>query len=450
MKESDVSVAMLSGFGHESDSVENSSKDNEDFRRKERLKKRCIGNNRLAVSSDPSSIESAGVGNSPVASVARMKLRILKGLHRLQNDQTTKCNHNDNLVRPPLQETIVDVIASSLREEINRYKALKKGGSGAARILSEEERLRRSILGKVEVNQMSEVVDDSTSEHTVITTGEASLASSFTLLRPCISGVESILRTGIAAAGCSISLYRKVALNCMLSCYNLATLYREGLRYGKVCADFAEVGNSINFIFSQSMHFRRCLSQQYMWQVELAGITFMESASFMASSTPRPRLVADIRPSTSPFNPAEAFSTFFQAVIHIITLTLAVNSARHLESKYPTNKGHGGFNIKLDAGSNGKDASAGALLASLIGSSSSNLLTSSDTDAPKQSFFRRTPFQPNYVSNNVFIVSVFQNAVMTLVNHSGRPFSVSFLESRSLCLSSELSQSCSLAFVSAF
>lgn len=190
----------------------------------------------------------------------------------------------------------------------------------------------------------------------------------------------------------------------MLSCYNLATLYKNGLRYGK-----------------------------WLWQIEMWSQVLADQSSFVASSTPRPRLVAGVRPSTTPFHVSEVLSTISQAIIHIVTLTCAVNMAKQLEVKYPTTPTHHGFSINWS--DSGKGASAGSLLATLVGSSASNSLHS-DTDAPP-SFFRKSPFQPNYIANNVFIVSVFQNAVTAMVNHTGRPFSVSFLESRELCLSGE-------------
>ena len=171
-----------------------------------------------------------------------------------------------------------------------------------------------------------------------------------------------------------------------------------------------------------------------MWQVELGSIVFSDRAAFAAASTPRPWLVAGVRPSTTPFHASEVVSTILQAMIHIVTLTWAVNAGKELESMYPTTSPHKGFGIKWGDGSINDGASTGSLLATMVGSSAQNSLHS-DTDAPSQSFFKRSPFQPNYVSNNVFIVSVFQNAVTTLVNHSGRPFSVSFLESRQLCVS---------------
>lgn len=366
MTKADTSAAMLSGFGSNS---EGGSKDFEDTRRKERLKKRRIGSNRLRGTS-ASEIEAAGIGNSPAAVQARIQRRILEGV------------------------PVVDAI----QEEFNRRKEIRKGGSTAARIMEKEARLSKSMQKKALSLSPREEEEDS-----CIQTGEACLASSFTLLRPCISGIDSILRAGVAAASSGIATYRKVALSCILSSYNLATLYRNGLRYGK-----------------------------WMWQAELFGIIYQDRASFMASSTPRPRLTANVRPSET-FNIEEVLSILGQAIVHIATLTLAVKSAKQLQEQYPSDERHTGFGIKWLSTASDNAASVGAVLSSLTGSATSTSLSLDDKQP--QNFFRRTPFQPNFVSNAVFIVSIFQNAVITMVNHGGRPFSVSFLESRPLCLS---------------
>ncbi len=70
-------------------------------------------------------------------------------------------------------------------------------------------------------------------EEIQISAGEASLAAPFSLLRPCIDGADFIIRSGIAAAAFSLTSYRSIALNSLMACFNLATLYRNGFRYGK-------------------------------------------------------------------------------------------------------------------------------------------------------------------------------------------------------------------------
>jgi cation-transporting ATPase 13A1 len=380
MTKADTSAAMLSGFNEHS--VQSDSKDFEDARRKERLKKRRIGSNRLK-GTITSEIEAAGIGDSSAAVQARIQRRILEGV------------------------PVID----ALQEELIRRREIRKGGSAAAKIMEKEARLSKSMQDKA-VSAHSTYEDDEDSSS--IQTGEACLASSFTLLRPCISGIDSILRAGIAAAASGISTYRRVALNCILSSYNLATLYRNGLRYGK-----------------------------WMWQVELAGLIYTDRASFMAASTPRPRLTANIRPSET-FNTGEVLSTLLQAIVHFTTLTLAVTSAKELQEHYPSDESHKGFGIKWSATASDNTASVGAVLASLTGSATSSASPKTEDKEP-HSFFQRTPFQPNLVSNAVFFVSIWQNAVITLVNHSGKPFSISFLESRPLVLSVGLSFLLSIA-----
>jgi len=380
MQQASVSVAMLGGFGQEV--VE---EDTEDIRRKERLKRRLNSSN--GMTSSPSSLDQAGIGDSVEASIARIRDGINKGICRLENE-------NNGL---PQHTTVFDIGIDSIKVEIQRFRDMRKGGTAAAKILAQEDRLRQSMESKSNTeNELHEISDE-------IQAGESCLASSFTLLRPCISGVESILRTGISSAACCIAIYRTVALNCILTSYNLATLYKNGLRYGKI-----------------------------MWQIELWSSVYTDNASFTALSSPRPKLVAGARPSKSPFHPAEVVSTVLQAIIHIVTLTCAVNTGKHLESKYPTIPPHKGFSIKWS--NDDKSPSVGGLLTTLVGSSSNTSLHS-DTDSVPKSFFKRTPFQPNYIANNVFIMSIFQAAVTTMVNHSGKPFSIGFVESRQLCLS---------------
>lgn len=162
---------------------------------------------------------------------------------------------------------------------------------------------------------------------------------------------------------------------------------------------------------------------------------FISEASFQTAMIPRPRLVAGVRPSNTPFCASELLSTLLQAVIHIATLTTAVKAGKQLELDYPRKSSHHrGFGIKCS--DNDNCASAGSLFASLTDSLNS---LHSNTDATSRSFWRRSPFEPNYLSNHVFVTSVFQHAVIDMVNHSGRPFSVSFMESRGLCMSVGLS-----------
>ena len=53
--------------------------------------------------------------------------------------------------------------------------------------------------------------------------------------------------------------------------------------------------------------------------------------------------------------------------------------------------------------------------------------------------FQRAPFRSNYPTNVAFLLSVFQPAVSTLMNHRGRPFHGAILEHRQLIVAIGLS-----------
>lgn len=101
----------------------------------------------------------------------------------------------------------------------------------AARVLAQDEMLKNSVLSKTSNKAESNAIEKV--DEMQIKPGEASLAAPFTFLRPCVDGAESILRSGIAAAAFSLSCHRSIALNSLMACFNLATLYRNGFRYGK-------------------------------------------------------------------------------------------------------------------------------------------------------------------------------------------------------------------------
>ena len=135
-----------------------------------------------------------------------------------------------------------------------------------------------------------------------IKSGEAySLVSPFSCLRPAIDGVEGLFRMGLAWSAYALSIQQGIALNCLMACYNLATLYRDGFRYRK-----------------------------YMWNVEMLSYMAIYQARYQASCTPRPRL-SGARAPVSLFHPSSVLLLCAQAIIHLTTLTLGVrmgNGAR--------------------------------------------------------------------------------------------------------------------------
>lgn len=69
---------------------------------------------------------------------------------------------------------------------------------------------------------------------TIIKLGDASLASPFTARRTSIDSVLSIIRQGRCTLVTTIQIYKILALNCLVSAYNMSVLHLSGLKQGDI------------------------------------------------------------------------------------------------------------------------------------------------------------------------------------------------------------------------
>jgi cation-transporting ATPase 13A1 len=363
MKTADISAALLNGFGEEANI--GSDFDTENERRIAKLKYKKIGRHR----------DAADFGTERHSRIkSKLEEAFLVGKENPDNG--------------------INAILNIAKEEYARSRELRKGGGAAARILQEEDSLRKSMISKSstenEKKQICTVPNVKDSIDTV-KPGESSLAAQFTFLRPCIDGADAIIRVGVAAAAYSLSSHRSIALNSLMACYNLASLYKDGFRYGK-----------------------------YMWNVELTFIMAMDQGLSEISCSPRSR-IPRMRPHDSIFHPAVASSILLQALIHLFVLSKGVEGARQME----THISHlnEGLRIRFSH----------SLLQGM------NIPLIEDDNGSTRNVLGRVPFRPNLVTNVVFLLSVFQNAMISAVNHSGLLFQGSLLESRSFCMWASIS-----------
>lgn len=392
MAAADVAVAMMQ-HGDETEAIGDKIIDYEDERRREKLKLRLIGKNRknTAFGSNPRPDEdilaSHGVGESQAAKQARVKIRIDSALKEITNSAAKQSSQTALTMKD--YKRLVSSIWKALKEERQRERELRKGGGAAARVLAEEEKLRRSILARCDYSEETEAIEGNDSDDLRIKPGEACLAGAFAFLRPCIDGADALIRAGIATAACSLSVHKVIALNSLMSCFNLATLFKDGFRYGK-----------------------------YLFNVELAFMMGIDRACYQASSMSRPR-ISCVRPEQSLFHGGNAASVVAQALIHLYTLYFGaeVAMANTLVSAKT------GFRIRWIDRGEGSSKMQG--LGGIITSEESN------TD---RNFLGRPKFRPNLITNCVFLLSVLQNAVVSLVNNNS-PFYGNILESRPLCVS---------------
>jgi magnesium-transporting ATPase (P-type) len=147
------------------------------------------------------------------------------------------------------------------------------------------------------------------------------------------------------------------------------------------------------------------------------------------------------------FAPSSIFSTVAQAAIHLVAMTVGVNYGRNMESG-DTEKGR--LMIRL-SGSVPYPIKAGKLMSALAAQEWVGGIVEEEDGSGKEEqstgLFRRQSFRANYETNTVFIFSILQGALSSVLNHEGKPFYRSILESKELCFFSLLNMLVFLALV---
>eukprot|EP00521_Asterionellopsis_glacialis_P010024 CAMPEP_0195288728 /NCGR_PEP_ID=MMETSP0707-20130614/5273_1 /TAXON_ID=33640 /ORGANISM="Asterionellopsis glacialis, Strain CCMP134" /LENGTH=1602 /DNA_ID=CAMNT_0040348627 /DNA_START=32 /DNA_END=4840 /DNA_ORIENTATION=+ len=181
--------------------------------------------------------------------------------------------------------------------------------------------------------------------------GDASIAAPFTSKMPSIKSCVDIIRQGRCTLVSSIQMYQILALNCLISSYSLSVLYLDGVKYG---------------------------------DTQMTATGMLMSISFMSVSRSKPlERLSSVRPLTSIFHPSLFLSLLIQFSIHLTTMYIAVRAAKqHLPEDYK---------VDLDG-----------------------------------------VFKPGIVNSVVFLVSNVQQVTVFVVNLQGRPFMTGLTENRPL------------------
>lgn len=133
----------------------------------------------------------------------------------------------------------------------------------------------------------------------MVKVGDASVAAPFTSKMPSIRGTVDIIRQGRCTLVTTIQMYQILALTCLISSYSLSVLHLDGVKYGD-------------------------------YQMTALGI--LMSISFVTVSRAKPlERLSSVRPFNSIFHPALFFSILGQFALHLICMMLAVReSKKHL------------------------------------------------------------------------------------------------------------------------
>jgi magnesium-transporting ATPase (P-type) len=236
---------------------------------------------------------------------------------------------------------------------------------------------------------------------------EACLTADFTILNPSISGVEATIRAGLVAAARTLHAHQALVLECLMSCRNLVLLYGDNVRYGK-----------------------------WMWPLESFVFSATQQLSKTACHTSRPRLPdLSVRPLTSFFELGSIVTVIVQAIINIAIMAASVSKAKTAEALSQNRRT--GFQIRPRASGAGETAEEGSvpsLILNVILKAQQNGNAATENNmTPQGGVLGRPPFRPNLVTNVVFILSIFQSLLVSVIQHRGFPFYQDFMETPDLC-----------------
>ena len=200
-----------------------------------------------------------------------------------------------------------------------------------------------TIAAKLEDLEMDEIP--------MVKVGDASVAAPFTSKMPSIRSCVDIVRQGRCTLVTSIQMYQILALNCLISAYSLSVLYLDGVKYG---------------------------------DTQMTAMGILGSISYMSMSRAKPLdKLSSVKPLTSIFHPSLFISLLGQFTVHLITMMWAVYSAKeYLEPDWK---------VDLDG-----------------------------------------EFKPGILNSVVFLISNVQQVTVFVVNLQGRPFMTGLTENRSL------------------
>lgn len=375
LKQADVGVALLSGFGDI-----NVDKSRETEAKKDTLQtgepvnamiRPEVLDNLRTLPIQLIKMRIRAIGVEPDKYPELNEKEDLIQLYQIKAREGAIKRHEENATREKMKQSPAELKEQRKREAAEKQERLMKriaeleaqGVSWASfkamkeifnEDLEEAKRKKGVVKGGVESSAgalAAQFEEMDTGELPMVKLGDASIAAPFTSKMPSIRSCVDIVRQGRCTLVSSIQMYQILALQCLISSYSLSVLYLDGVKYG---------------------------------DTQMTAMGMLGSVSFMSVSRSKPldRLSA-VRPLTSIFHPALFISLLGQFAIHLTTMVVAVRGAKeHLPPEYEVN---------LDG-----------------------------------------DFKPGILNTVVFLVSNVQQVTVFVVNLQGRPFMTGLTENRPL------------------
>ncbi|KAL7564440.1 hypothetical protein ACA910_002754 [Epithemia clementina (nom. ined.)] len=370
LKQADVGVALLSGFGNVN--VDKVSKSEDEEKNDDPSIRAIMSQEDLdEIRSLPPKVIKMKIrqlGADPDKYPDLMEKEDLVQLYQIKARELAVKRHDQKNKRAKANMTAAELAAEGKREMAEKQRRLMErvaeleaqGVQWASfkvmqEFYREETAANQKKKGKgIEGSAASlaaQFEEIESGELPMVKLGDASIAAPFTSKMPSIRNCVDIVRQGRCTLVSSIQMYQIMALQCLISSYSLSVLYLDGVKYG---------------------------------DSQMTALGLLGSVSFMSVSRMKPlEKLSKVRPLTSIFHPALFLSLLLQFAIHLTTMLLAVFSAKkHIPED---------FDVDLDG-----------------------------------------VFKPGILNTVVFLVSGVQQVTVFVVNLQGPPFMTGVIDNTPL------------------
>merc|ERR1719296_694712 len=382
LKQADVGVALLSGFGDV-----NVEKGEDSYKKKKEDSNKT--NNAITPQNAIKTQQQLEAMRMMPVALVKMQLRAigvnpdnypdliekedLITLWRIKSTEIVVKKHDMLAAKSKAKETKAEAAARKRAEAqakqikmAERVKELEAQGESWATIKAlkefmtdemkenqskKQEMMKNHSIEGSAASMAAQLEDLETGDIPMVKIGDASIAAPFTSKMPSIKSCVDIVRQGRCTLVTSIQMYQILALNCLISSYCLSVLYLDGVKYG---------------------------------DTQMTAMGILQSVSFMSISRTKPLdKLSPVKPLTSIFHPSLFTSLLFQFAVHLVTMYIATREAKKF---MPVD-----FKVELDG-----------------------------------------EFAPGILNSVVFLVSNVQHVTVFVVNLQGRPFMNGLTENRPL------------------